>query len=79
MSQQDLRALLVARVNAEEGHQADVADRLGISRPYLSMLLSGQRPITYRLARRLGQRYPEIARALAAELTGECEPVEAAV
>lgn len=77
MSQQDLRALLIARVSVEDGNRADIAARLGISRPYLTMLLSGERPITYRLAMRLGQRYPEIAMAFVHELTSAAVPEKA--
>lgn len=48
-------AMLRARVKAA-GNQRDAAKALGISQQYLSDVLSGARPVSDRLLRRLGLR-----------------------
>ena len=57
---------LVAQLIAEDGrHQKDIADEAGLSKPQLSRVATGERNLTSRTARKLGDLYPHYAERLA--------------
>lgn len=75
---EEARAFLAAK-KAESGLTTSaMARRLGITRVYLHLLLTGQRPVSLKLAQRVRSIYPELLLIVLSEITRSDEPTRAA-
>lgn len=63
------RDVLVQRMERDGINQTELAARMGITRSHVSRLLSGERPVTVKLARRLRAEFPELLLIVVRTLT----------
>lgn len=63
------RDVLIQRMEREGINQSELAARMGITRSHVSRLLSGERPVTVKLARRLRTEFPELLLIVVRTLT----------
>lgn len=77
-SQTDPRKLLADHIEAEGLSFQAVADRLGVSRAYVSYLVNLKRPMTWGMARRIKAHWPDVFLAFMATQMAD-EPEKAAV
>lgn len=72
----EARAFLQRKKDAEGWTTSEMARQLGVNRVYLHLILTGRRPVTVSLAKRLRHAYPELLLLLVREMTA---PVSEAV